>query len=65
MNTDPVSYLASLISYIASMFALIASVTLPEWVGVTSILVAVVGLGITWYYKHKMLQVAEQRGIGK
>tara|TARA_R110000851_G_scaffold325614_1_gene493736 strand:- start:715 stop:894 length:180 start_codon:yes stop_codon:yes gene_type:complete len=54
------SEVASLVSYIASFFALVASVTLPEWVAITSIVVAIVGLGITWYYKHKTLQLLKK-----
>jgi hypothetical protein len=52
--------IASPISYIASAFAFIASVTLPEWVALTSITVAVSGLIITWYYKHKTLQLLKK-----
>jgi uncharacterized membrane protein len=58
------SEVASLVSYIASLFALLASLTLPEWVAVLSVIVAIIGRGITWYYKHKTLQfLKKDRGL--
>ena len=60
MNGDVVTSVANPTTYVAAFFALVASVSLPEWVALTSIIVAILGLGITWYYKHKTLQLLER-----
>ena len=49
-------------TYVASAFAFVSSVTLPEWVAVTSIVVALGSLGVTWYYKHKQYKLMLEGG---
>lgn len=50
------------VTYWSSAFAFVSSVTLPEWVAVTSIIVAITGLIVTWYYKHKQYQFMIRSG---
>jgi len=55
--SDMVAQVTQPTTYTATSVAVVSSATAPSaeipWVAIVSIAIAIVSLGINWYYKHK------------
>lgn len=61
MIQEKINHVTNAMTQVGAWGAVIGSILTDHWFTIISALVAVIGLGVNWYYKHKNYKLAEKK----